>query len=82
MDKIKAEREAFNNDGDPPKSIPAKEYKREEDAARATLDAAYAAAVAAYTKSKTDDKAAAVAEDASSSRRTTRRTPFRPDPFG
>jgi hypothetical protein len=63
VDQIKAEREAFDKSGDLPKSVPAKEYKQGEDAARKTLNLAYDAAVSAYTKEKMDAKADAVKEE-------------------
>jgi hypothetical protein len=65
VDKIQAEREAFeNSDDDLPKSVVlAKEYKRDEDAARAILDLAYEAAAVEYLKEKKDAKAEGVADD-------------------
>ncbi len=62
--QVQAEREAFDNSGDLPKSLPsAVEYKRDEDAARWILDAAYATAVKAYGNEKMETKAEAVKEE-------------------
>jgi hypothetical protein len=63
VDEIKAEREAFDGSGDLPKKAPAREYKGDIDAARATLASAYDAAVKAYTKEKMYAKAETVAEE-------------------
>jgi hypothetical protein len=62
VEQIKAERKAFEEDGEWPKDAPPALVQKQEKAKKA-LDAAYAEAVKAYTKAKKDDLAAAVEKE-------------------
>jgi hypothetical protein len=61
LDQIKAERKAFEDDGDLPKIAPAA-LKQKPALARKAMEAAYAEAVKAYVRAKKDDEAASVDE--------------------
>jgi hypothetical protein len=59
LDQIKAERTAFQETGDLPRTTPG-ELKRKLAPARSALESAYTAAVCEYTKASKDDMATAV----------------------
>jgi hypothetical protein len=61
VDQIKAERKAFDEDGELPKGAPA-DIQQKPALAKKALEAAYAEAVKDYTKAKKDVEAAAVEE--------------------
>jgi hypothetical protein len=63
LDVIEEERAAFAKNGTPPRKVVApatRAYQAERSAARRTLDAAYRATAAAYTKDHRDERADAV----------------------
>jgi hypothetical protein len=60
VDEIKDQREAFAKRGEVPRLAASREYQQERTRARKTLDDAYLAAAAAYTKARTDARAEAV----------------------
>jgi len=68
VDQVKAERKAFDEDGELPKGAPAA-LKLRPAAARKALEGGYAEAVKAYTKAKKDDEAAAVEKELESFRK-------------
>lgn len=62
VDLIKAERQAFVENGDLPKTSPAS-LKSQLSSARLTIEIAYKSAVREYTKLKQDDEAAAIEKE-------------------
>jgi hypothetical protein len=62
VDQIKAERKAFDEEGELPKSVPAT-IKQKQAAAKKALEASYEQAVKEYVKAKKDDEAAAVEKE-------------------
>ena len=73
VDQIKTEREAFDGEGELPKTAPPA-LKQQPAAARKTLEAAYTQAVKDYVKAKKDDAAAAVEKELDTFRRTDAKT--------
>lgn len=62
VDLIKSERAAFQNEGELPKDLPIT-VRRKATIAKATIEAAYAAAVKEYTKARQDDEASDVEKE-------------------
>jgi hypothetical protein len=61
LDRVKADRKAFDEDGELPKTVP-EAIKQKHDRAYKALDAAFAEAVKAYTKANKSAEAASVEE--------------------
>jgi len=70
VEKIKAEREAFDKKGELPPTAPL-ELKKKYQAAQGKLERAYGEAVKAYTKARKDAEAAAVEKEFSEFRKST-----------